>query len=249
VSRPPVPDTELLARARQGDVPALAELRERHVAVVRRLASSYRRAAPPDDLVDDTFDRAVTAIRGMTGEAGLGQAFRVYLFATLRRLAAQHLARSRGDPVDELPSTMRDPDLLLWLDPDERAMVLAAYQSLPERWQLLLWQAAVEARQPEELGPTFGMSATAAAALAYRGREKLRQAYLETHLAAVPRPGCVPHAARLVAYLRDGLGRRDQAATEDHIAGCAACRGLLDELRAIDRLLVRAVHPYFLADT
>jgi RNA polymerase sigma factor (sigma-70 family) len=238
-----LPDVELLARAREGDGSAFAELRTRHAGAARRLASSYRRAAAPDDLVDDAFAQALT---GITRGAGPDHAFRVYLFVTLRRLAAHHLARSRGDPVDELPPTMRDPEPPLWLDPDGRTMVLAAYESLPERWQLLLWQTVVEARQPGDLAPSFGMSANAAAALAYRGREKLRQAYLDAHLRTVPRPECEPHFSRLVAHLRDGLGRHDQAATEAHVASCGACRSLLDELRDIDRMLVRSVQPYFL---
>src|SRR2546425_7867358 len=34
-------------------------------------------------------------------------------------------------------------------------------------------------------------------------------------------------------YLDDELGRAERAALEAHLAGCAACRGVLDELRRV----------------
>src|SRR2546428_11887937 len=38
---------------------------------------------------------------------------------------------------------------------------------------------------------------------------------------------------RLSDYLDDELGRAERAALEAHLAGCAACRGVLDELRRV----------------
>jgi RNA polymerase sigma factor (sigma-70 family) len=237
-------DAELLAQARQGDEAAFTELYVRHQAAARRLASTYRRAGDPDDLVNESFERILGAIkRG----AGPEEAFRAYLFVTLRRLATDRIAHHHDEPVDEVPEPVRSEEAEPALEVGERELVLAAYESLPERWQAVLWQTAVEGRQPRELAPDFGMSANAAAALAYRAREKLRQAYLQAHLQAAPRPECEPHRSRLGAYVRDGLGRRDRSATEGHVRECAACRGLVMELRDIDRMLVRSVQPYFLA--
>jgi RNA polymerase sigma factor (sigma-70 family) len=239
-------DAELLAQARQGDEAAFTELYVRHESAARRLASSYRRAGDPDDLVNEAFERVLTAIkRG----AGPDEAFRAYLFVTLRRLAIDRIARTHDDPVDEVPEPVRAEEQTEPLDPSERQIVLSAYESLPERWQAVLWQTAVEGRQPRELAPAFGMSANAAAALAYRAREKLRQAYLQAHLTAAPRPGCEPHRSRLGAYVRDGLGRRDRSATETHVGDCAACTALLIELRDIDRMLVRSVEPFFVSSS
>jgi RNA polymerase sigma factor (sigma-70 family) len=239
-------DAELLAQARQGDEAAFTELYVRHESAARRLASSYRRAGDPDDLVNGAFERVLTAIKK---GAGPDEAFRAYLFVTLRRLAIDRIARSHDDPVDEVPEPVRAEEQTEPLDPTERQIVLSAYESLPERWQAVLWQTAVEGRQPRELAPAFGMSANAAAALAYRAREKLRQAYLQAHLTAAPRPGCEPHRSRLGAYVRDGLGRRDRSATETHVSDCAACSALLIELRDIDRMLVRSVEPFFISSS
>jgi RNA polymerase sigma factor (sigma-70 family) len=237
-------DAELLAQARRGDETAFAELYVRHEAAARRLANSYARAGDPDDLVNEAFERVLKALR-----KGLGpdEAFRAYLFVTLRRLAADRIARRQDDPYDEVPEPVRaaahGPDI----DAADRALVVQAYESLPDRWQAVLWQTAVEGAQPRELAPALGMSANAAAALAYRAREKLRQAYLQAHLQTAPRPACEPHRSRLGAYVRDGLGTRDRSATGAHIDECSSCQGLVAELADVNRLLVRSLFPIFVA--
>jgi RNA polymerase sigma factor (sigma-70 family) len=237
-------DAELLAQARRGDGTAFAELYVRHEAAARRLANSYSRAGDPDDLVNEAFERVLQALR-----KGLGpdEAFRAYLFVTLRRLAADRIARRQDDPYDEVPEPVRaaahGPDV----DAADRALVVRAYESLPDRWQAVLWQTAVEGAQPRDLAPALGMSANAAAALAYRAREKLRQAYLQAHLQTTPRPACEPHRSRLGAFVRDGLGTRDRNATEAHIGECSSCQGLVAELADVNRLLVRSLFPLFVA--
>jgi RNA polymerase sigma factor (sigma-70 family) len=235
-------DAELLAQARRGDEAAFTELYVRHQAAARRVAASYGRAGDPDDLVNESFERVLKAIkRG----AGPEDAFRAYLFVTLRRIAADRIAKMRDEPVEEVPEPVRAEERAEPVDPDERQLVVTAFESLPERWQAVLWQTAVEGRQPRELAPTLGMSANAAAALAYRAREKLRQAYLQAHLQAAPRPQCEPHRSRLGAYVRDGLSRRDKGATDTHLEDCSSCRGLVAELADINRLLVRSLLPVF----
>ncbi|MGH9231503.1 MAG: zf-HC2 domain-containing protein, partial [Acidimicrobiales bacterium] len=84
------------------------------------------------------------------------------------------------------------------------------------------------------------------AALAYRAREKLRQAYLQAHLVASPHPECEPHRSRLGAHVRGGLSRRDQAATKRHVDRCPSCQALVAELTDVNRMLVRSLLPLFL---
>jgi RNA polymerase sigma factor (sigma-70 family) len=237
-------DAELLAQARQGDETAFAELYVRHEPAARRLANSYARACDPDDLVNESFERVLKALR-----KGLGptEAFRAYLFVTLRRLAADRIVWSQDDPYDEVPEPVRAEAHAPELDPDDRALIVSAYESLPDRWQAVLWQTAVEGHQPRDLAPALGMSPNAAAALAYRAREKLRQAYLQAHLQTAPRPQCEPHRSRLGAYVRDGLGARDRGTTEGHLDTCSPCRGLVAELADVNRLLVRSFVPIFAA--
>lgn len=237
-------DTDLLAQAREGDESAFTELYVRHQAAALRLAKSYRRAGDPDDLVNSSFERVIAAIRR---GAGPTEAFRAYLFVTLRRLAAEQISKGRDDPYDEIPEPVQAEADGPEFDRSDRELVIQAYESLPDRWQAVLWQTTVEGHSPKELAPALGMSANAAAALAYRAREKLRQAYLQAHLQAAPRPGCEPHRSRLGAYVRDGLSNRDRTSAEQHLEGCGSCRSLVAELVDINAVLNRAILPLFLA--
>ncbi len=235
-------DAELLARARHSDRSAFTELYVRHQAAARRVAAAYPPAGDPDDLVNGAFERVLAALeRG----GGPDDAFRAYLFVTLRRLAAEEIALARDEPVAELPEPVEAETHNPVIDLADRKMVIDAYESLPDRWQSVLWQTAVEGRQPREVAPVLGVSANAASAMAYRARERLRQAYLQAHLQAAPRPECEPHRSRLGAYVRDGLSRRDRGATETHLGDCDACRGLLVELSEINSMLVRSLVPLF----
>ena len=238
----PPTDVDLLARAREGDQTAFTELYTRPLAAARRVASSYRRAGDPDDLVNEALTRVLGAVqRG----GGPDEAFRAYLFVTLRRTAAEQIARMHDEPVAEVPEPVEAEAQSPPLDPAERQLVVGAYESLPAQWQSVLWQTAVEGRRPREVAATLGISGNAASALGYRAREKLRQAYLQAHLQADPRPGCEPHRSRLGAYVRDGLSRRDRASTDAHLEDCDACRGLLAELVDMNSMLVRSLFPLF----
>ena len=236
-------DAELLDQARNGDEAAFTELYVRHQPAAARLASTYRRLGDPEDLVNEAFEKVLAAVRR---GAGPTDAFRAYLFVTLRRLAAEHDERPAGQPLDNVP----EPVVAEAAEPEmaraDRDIMNDAFESLPDRWQTVLWHSAVEGRAPRELASVLGVSANAAAALAYRAREKLRQAYLQAHLLASPHPECEPHRSRLGAYVRGGLSRRDQAATKRHVGRCESCQALVVELTDVNRMLVRSLLPFFL---
>ena len=236
-------DVELLEQARAGDEAAFTELYVRHEAAARRLASTYRRIGDPDDLVSGAFERVLGAIRR---GAGPTESFRAYLFVTLRRLAAEQGERPADQPLDEVPGPVGDAADAPELARADREMITQAFESLPERWQAVLWHTAVEGRQPKELAGVLGVSANAAAAMAYRAREKLRQSYLQAHLLASPMPDHDPYRSQLGAYVRDGLSTRDHTAVENHLEGCESCRALVAELEDVNRVLARAVLPLFL---
>lgn len=208
-----------------------ARLYVQHRAAARRVAAQYRRGPDVDDLVDGAFERMLAALRRGRGPT---RSPRAYLFVTLRRLAAE-TARRREEPLDDAP----EPEAVAGLDRDEREIVLAALRSLPEQWRTVLWQTAVEGRPPREIAPALGISANAAAALAWRAREALRQAWLQAHLQAGRRPRCEPHRGRLGPYVRQALGSRDRAATAAHVAECRPCADAVDELAALNAQLDR----------
>lgn len=237
-------DAELLESARDGDRAALAELYIRHRGVARRVASTAcRRGSDPDDLVNEAFEKVFAAVRRKTGPT---DAFRAYLFVTIRRLAARHAARTKDDPYDEVPEPVVSAAHNGGLEPAERELITSAFTSLPGRWQAVLWHTAVEGRHPREVAEALGISSNAVSALAYRAREKLRQAYLQAHLQAAPRPSCEPHRSTLGAFVRGGLGPRERMLTEKHLLSCSSCRSLVNELDGVNHLLARAVLPMFL---
>jgi RNA polymerase sigma factor (sigma-70 family) len=236
-------DAELLDQARSGDEAAFTELYVRHQAAALRLASTYRRLGDPEDLVNGAFERVLGAIRR---GAGPTESFRAYLFVTLRRLAAEQGERPADQALDEVPEPVSDEAGAAEMGQADREIVTQAFESLPERWQAVLWHTAVEGRQPKELAGVLGVSANAAAAMAYRAREKLRQSYLQAHLLAAPAPEHEPHRSRLGAYVRDGLSKRDHAAVHAHLRGCESCTALVAELEDVNRVLARAVLPLFL---
>jgi RNA polymerase sigma factor (sigma-70 family) len=254
ISRPPhgtsvsaikaLSDLELLQQVRNGDETAFTELYARHHAVARRVASTYRCGTDADDLVNEAFEKVLGALRRGHGPT---DAFRAYLFVTLRRLAAESAGRPVDEPLGEVPDPVVAVAAADPLAAEDREMIVAAFGSLPERWQTVLWHTAVEGRKPGDLATALGMSANAVSALAYRAREQLRQAYLQAHLRVTPRPQCEPHRSMLGAYVRDGLSRRERAATENHLAHCSSCHLLVGELNEVNQLLVRTVVPLFLA--
>ncbi|HET6952246.1 MAG TPA: sigma-70 family RNA polymerase sigma factor [Acidimicrobiales bacterium] len=236
-------DAELLDQARGGDEAAFTELYVRHQAAVHRLASTYRRFGDPDDLVNGAFERVLGALRRGGGPT---DAFRAYLFVTLRRLAAEKDGQPAETSLDAMPEPVADESDAPELDRADQALVAQAFETLPDRWQTVLWHTAVEGRQPSELAGVLGISANAAAAMAYRAREKLRQAYLQAHLLASPAPEHEPFRSQLGSYVRDGLSTRDRVAVDTHLETCEACRALVAELNDVNRMLVRSVVPLFL---
>jgi RNA polymerase sigma factor (sigma-70 family) len=234
-------DAELLGQVRDGDDAALGELYVRHRAAALRLARSYGAGADAEDVVNEGFERVMGALRRGRGPA---DAFRPYLFVTVRRLAADRGGADHGT-LDEVPEAVEAAAAGETLDLTERALVAEAFADLPDRWQTVLWHTAVEGQRPREVARAVGMPANTVAVLAHRARERLRQRYLQAHILTSCPEGCAPHRARLGAHVRGGLTRRHSGAVDTHLAGCADCRRLADELGDVNRLLARAVVPVF----
>lgn len=235
-------DVELLEQVRRGNEAAFTELYVRHRAVARRVALTYRCPGDPDDLVNEAFEKVLAAVRRGSGPT---DAFRAYLLVTMRRLAADYAERPADDRLDDVPEAVIAAASGPALDAEDRDLITRAFESLPDRWQAVLWYTAVEGRNPRDLAPLLGVSANAVSALAYRAREQLRQAFLQAHLQTWSRPQCEPHRSLLGAYVRDGQSRRERAATQRHLDHCNSCQGLVAELHQVNTMLVRSVAPLF----
>src|SRR6185369_8048115 len=223
-------DAELITAVRSGDTSAFGPLYDRHVGAARALARQLTRDPnEADDLVSEAFAKVLSVVQA---GGGPDVAFRAYLLTALRR-GAYDRSRSgnRVQVADDL--TPYDPGVP-FVDPAleglERSLVSRAYSSLPERWQTVLWHTEVEGLSPAQVAPILGLTANGVAALAYRAREGLRQAYLQQHLMGPLEDSCRPYSDRLGAYARGGLSKRETAQVESHLEGCERCRALVLEL-------------------
>ena len=225
---------------------AYGELYRRHVSAAQGLARQLARGpAEVDDVVADTFAKVLDLIRRGGGPQ---DAFRPYLLTAVRRGAYDRYRGERRSVVtDEIEAY--DPGQP-FIDPAvaglERSLIARAFLSLPERWRAVLWHTEIEGAKPADVAPLLGLTANGVAALAYRAREGLRQAYLQMHLSGVARQECRPVAAKLGAYVRGGLSARESQAVSDHLDGCADCRAVYAELADVNVALRGVVAPIFL---
>ena len=143
-------DAQLIEQARGGDEAAFTELYVRHQPAALRLARTYRRLGDPDELVNGAFERVLGAIkRG----AGPTESFRAYLFVTLRRFAAEKAGKLDGEEsLDDVPEPITEAADSPALEQADRALITEAFESLPERWQAVLWHTAVEGQPAEGAG-------------------------------------------------------------------------------------------------
>ncbi|WP_244928033.1 sigma-70 family RNA polymerase sigma factor [Nocardioides sp. W7] len=227
-------DQVLVAAARAGDAEAVDELYRLHLSVARGVARGLCRPDDLDDVVSEAFARVLKQIsRG----GGPQVSFRAYLITAVRSAAAD-LPRKNArlvltDDVDEVTADTRLPDRARRDSAvrQESQLLADALGDLPARWQLVLWWTTVEQRPLSEVGQRLGINPNAAAALAFRARQGLRDAYVRLHLPAVADPSC---AACRAEYVEALLARSDTPLPDDvveHLRFCDPCRDVTDDLR------------------
>ncbi|WP_308199857.1 sigma-70 family RNA polymerase sigma factor [Actinotalea sp. K2] len=243
-------DAELITAVRGGESAAFGALYERHASAARAVARQYTNsAADAEDAVSDAFSRVFVALRD---GGGPDVAFRAYLFTVVRRVGLARVESARRtQPTDDLGTfeaafgageSTEEPAIAGF----ERGVVSEAYKSLPERWQAVLWYTEVEQLSPAEIAPVLGLTANGVAALAYRAREGLRQAYLQQHLAAPIEDECREVNAKLGSYVRGGLAKRETAQVDAHLGDCGECRALVLELSDVNHGMRVVIAPLVL---
>ncbi|GAB2766542.1 hypothetical protein GCM10027020_18990 [Nocardioides salsibiostraticola] len=238
-------DADLISAVRAGDVVAYGVLFERHVGAARRLAAHLAAPSETDDLVSDAFAKVLDVLqRG----GGPDLAFRAYLLTSLRRLHIDRLrALNRTRPVEDLTAfdtgvPFEDPAVAEF----ENTAAAEAFASLPERWQMVLWHTEVEQLRPQQIAPLLGVSANSVAALAYRAREGLRQAYVSMHANSCSDQECTRVRRTLGSFIRRGTSRRDTAVAEAHLARCPPCAAIHAELLEVNSRLGAWLAPALL---
>ncbi len=238
-----ITEEELLDRAREGDKTAFGALYLRHRDAARKVAGMCASSsADAEDAVAEGFARVFAALPRM---AGRDISFRPYLLTAVRNAATDRLRRERRvdlrDTVPDEPGSLQADDVaLLGL---ERNLVGEALQALPSRWRTVLWLTEVEGLSPAEVSLRIGIKPNAVAALAYRARKGLREAYLQAHLRAEASEECRATVSRLSHYVRGELAEKERVLLQSHLDVCAKCRCRRDELTDVNATLRNAFLP------
>ncbi|MBI4885036.1 MAG: sigma-70 family RNA polymerase sigma factor [Actinobacteria bacterium] len=168
-------DPELISGARAGDSDAYGELYRRHFDAAYAAARTLtRNRSDADDVTSEAFARVLHASQS---GGGPDVSFRPYLVATVRNVFYDRLRRNRELPSRNLADAIdfgRPDSTTDWI---EGVFASDALASLAERWREVLLLTEVEGLSAAEVAPLLGLSPNAVAALAYRAREGLRQAY------------------------------------------------------------------------
>ena len=239
-------DSDLARRAATGEVEAFASLYRRHADAAWRVAQAVSgNADDAADAVSEAFARLLTNMA--QGRVDPEVPFRPYLLVTTRNAAIDTLRRRKR--VDNVDLTKLDR-ATAHSGPSERlveeidaALVASAFRGLPERWRSVLWLTAVEGMSAREVGERLGLSANGAAQLAVRARNGLRERYLQAHLTTTEADDCRETVGQLGAYAAGQLSPKATAKVDQHLAGCEACRGKLDEIEDVESSLRRILLP------
>ncbi|QIZ99564.1 sigma-70 family RNA polymerase sigma factor [Leifsonia sp. PS1209] len=235
-------DSDLVELTRGGNREAFAELWRRHARAAMTVARSHTSTFDADDLVSEAYAKIYRAIAAGGGPT---TAFRAYLFSTVRNIAASW-GRARHETAFDEMESVEDPAFseAATMEALDRSLTAKAFHTLPSRWQEVLWYCEVESMTPQQVAPLFGMTPNAVAALAYRAREGLRQAWVQAHLASTAEGSeCRWTTERLGAYARHGLGKRDTAAVDAHLAECARCSIVASEASEVGSRLSLVLLP------
>ncbi|MDR0343890.1 MAG: hypothetical protein LBI49_12445, partial [Nocardiopsaceae bacterium] len=247
----PVPggDAGLIEALRDGEAAAFRRLRIRHEGAAQILASKLPGEPPVSSVVGQAFVRVRDAIRGGGGPA---EAFRPYLFTTLRRVAAERMHGAGPRAGQEAPWPEDAPVLPEWkpfLDREvaflARTPMVRAFLSLPECDLAVLWYADIELAKAAQAAVPLGLTRSAVRALRKQASDRLRQAYLRHHLAGT-RSGCRQLADRLSAHASGALRTNKAGDVVGHLRECRDCRDAHAELSGLGASLRGLVAPVFL---
>ncbi|WP_329048404.1 sigma-70 family RNA polymerase sigma factor [Amycolatopsis sp. NBC_01488] len=239
-------DAVLIQAVRGGDNDAYGQLYDRHLVAARRVAATIASGeAERDDLIAEGFTRVLRILQ--SGE-GPDEEFRPYLLTTIRNTL---ISWRRRDSALSLVAEV--PDILPSEGSDEPVgsrmhgiVAAGAFASLPERWRAVLWRTEIEGESPAKIAEDFGMTPNGVAALAYRAREGLRQAYLDQHVPEARRRTCRIVSGQLARWVRDGVGDHKAHRITTHLDRCPDCRKLATGLRELNQELPAAVAPLIL---
>ncbi len=174
-------ETDLSARALDGDVEAFTELFAMHEQALQNVA--YRVTGSREDAADiaqEAFLRVFARLDALAERPDVNLA--AYLFRTARNLVYDHHGRSGRETLQDDLERSAGADDALEEDPERARLVdaqveevRAANARLPERHRLVLALRELEGMSYEELGIALGVTTAAAGQALVRARIALRR--------------------------------------------------------------------------
>lgn len=241
---PDLTDAELVARVRGGDRSAYAALYERYAPMARRFARSrLANQSDAEDVVSEVFASVLGAFEKGRGPV---ESFVPYLIGSMRNECHRANRRRAREPTSAGPGDEAAPPSRGQPDPyaavDEATLLREAFESLPPRFQDVLWRTEVDGLSCGEVGARFRLTRHAVAMLALRARRALASAYLAHHLAvehldAEVSPICRETRLELVGLVRGRAGLRQRRQLGRHLRACTACDEVRERLDRLNRHL------------
>jgi RNA polymerase sigma factor (sigma-70 family) len=223
----------LLRQSSGGSLYAMTQLYEQHWdAGVSFAYSLTRDLNEAEDIASLAFLKVFSASRNGKGPDG---PLRPYLYRTIRTCLADHWRRRSYEyAVDQLPETgSEDPSFNLVENAEDRELASKALQSLPKRWQEVIWHADVVGLRPREIAPLLEIEANAVSALLRRARRGLREAYLVEYLRSTSPDECHELLPLLARAVMDSASARDLLTIRRHTRNCQDCRRAMGRLHGI----------------
>lgn len=240
-------DAELLEDAREGNELAYELLVSRHWNSAVAYARTIGGASDAEDLVSMAVTKILVMLRRGQGPT---QGFGSYLRATIRTTQIDTIRKSSNQeaPIDsQTMEIVTEPSDDGTEDRAESELLRRAFMTLPQRWQQVLWARSVNEDSVASVAEALGVKENAVAALHFRAREGLRQAYLSEHLEATSDAACREVVNLLPRYVRGALRGRETEQVEKHLDTCLRCAAALTELGAINTRLGASLAPLALA--
>ncbi len=174
-------DGRLLARARGGDRDAFGELVTRHHRVIASLVRQrVGRAGPVEDLVQETFVRALGKLDGFRGQASFSTWAATIALNLSRDWVRKQARRRRLTPMadvetDQVPLPGNGGGEMQIENREEADRIRAAMRALPERMQLAITMRVVNDEPYAVIAERLGTQVPTARTWVSRGLRAVRE--------------------------------------------------------------------------
>ena len=233
-------DTTLLEAARKGDRAALGKLLEQHQDRVFSFGMKMcGDSEDAHDIAQDTMMAMVRGVREFRGEASLS----TWLYTVARSFCIKKRRRTKGAPShhESLDAAAHEPATENAPTPEQamitteaRLHVAHALDTLDPQAREVLILRDIEGLTAPEVGEVTGLSIAAVKSRLHRARASLREQLsrlVDEPAIAPATPQCPDVLTLLSQKLEDEISPDLCARMEQHVDGCAHCKGLCDSLK------------------